>query len=378
MAYKSKKVNSILIILARESRGITQQELAEKLSVSQGWLSRVEGGLRGIQDTDLKKLSAVLDYPPEFFLQDDKIYGPNISEMFNRKRQNITNKILNAVYAQVSIRSMNIEKLLRGVNIGEVSIRQIDLGDFDGKPKEVARIVRAGWRLPKGPVQSLVDAIENQRAIIIPFDFKTNKIDAMSHWQSGIPPLFFVNRYSPADRLRFTLCHEVGHIVMHQENIDPNMENQADEFASEFLMPESDIRPYLKDLSLEKLATLKQYWKVSMAALLKRASDLGEITPRQARTLWTQMSKAGYRLREPVEIDLPKESPSLLGEFLMTYIVDMRYTTKELAELLCLSEKEMRDIYLDSNSHKASIENERRAAIRSAEEIIKKAYKETS
>jgi Zn-dependent peptidase ImmA (M78 family) len=165
---------------------------------------------------------------------------------------------------------------------------------------------------------------------------------------------------------------------MHQENIDPNMENQADEFASEFLMPESDIRPYLKDLSLEKLATLKQYWKVSMAALLKRASDLGEITPRQARTLWTQMSKAGYRLREPVEIDLPKESPSLLGEILMTYIVDMRYTTKELAELLCLSEKEMRDIYLDSNSHKASIENERRAAIRSAEEIIKKAYKETS
>jgi hypothetical protein len=62
----------------------------------------------------------------------------------------------------------------------------------------------------------------------------------------------------------------------------------------------------------------------------------------------------------------------------MTYIVDMRYRTKELAELLCLSEKEMRDIYLDSNSHKASIENERRAAIRSAEEIIKKAYKETS
>jgi len=364
-----------MVVLARESRGVTQQELADKLSVSQGWLSRVEGGMRGINDADLKKLSTVLGYPPTFFFQDEKVYGPSISEMFNRKRQNIPNKILNAVYAQVSIRTMNIRKLLRGVNIGKVNIRQIDLADFDDKPKEIARIVRAGWQLPKGPVQNLVDVIESQRGLVIPFDFRTNRIDAMSHWQSDMPPLFFVNTYSPTDRLRFTLCHEVGHIIMHQESIYPNMESQADEFASEFLMPESEIRPYLRDLSLEKLATLKQYWKVSMAALLKRASDLSEITTRQARNLWTQMSKAGYRLREPVEVDLQKEPPNLLNEIIITYIADMKYTAKELAELLCLTEGEVRDIYLNSNSRKASIVNERRAAIRIAEEIIKNKHK---
>ena len=378
MAYKNQKMNSNMVILARESRGITQQELADKLSVSQGWLSRVEGGLRGIQDEELKKLSAVLSYPPDFFFQDEKIYGPSISEMFNRKRQNVPNKILNAIYAQINVRSMNMKKLLRGVNIGTVDIKQIDLGDFDDSPKEVARVVRAGWRLPKGPVQNLVDAIENQRGLIIPFDFKTNGVDAMSHWQPDMPPLFFVNKYSPTDRLRFTLCHEMGHIVMHQGSIDSNMESQADEFASEFLMPESDIRPYLSELSLEKLATLKQYWKVSMAALLKRASDLAEITHRQSRTLWAQMSKSGYRLREPVELDLPKVSPYILCEFIMTYIVDMRYTAKELSALLCLSEKETRDIYLNSNSRKVSIENERRAAVKSAEEIIKNSHREPS
>lgn len=365
-----------MVILARESRGITQQELADKLSASQGWLSRVEGGLRGIQEEDLKKLSMVLGYPPDFFFQDEKIYGPSISEMFNRKRQNVSNKILNTIYAQINIRSMNMKRLLRGVNMGTVGIKQIDLGDFDHSPKEVARVVRAAWRLPRGPVQNLVDAIENQRGLIIPFDFKTNGIDAISHWQPDIPPLFFVNKYSPTDRLRFTLCHEMGHIVMHQGSVDFNMESQADEFASEFLMPESDIRPYLSDLSLEKLATLKQYWKVSMAALLKRASDLNEITSRQARTLWAQMSKSGYRLREPSELDLPKESPNLLSEILMTYIVDMKYTARELSKLLCLSEKEIHDVYLNSSSRKASIENERRAAIRSAEEIIKNSRKD--
>ena len=148
--------------------------------------------------------------------------------------------------------------------------------------------------------------------IVIPFDFETNSIDAVSHWPPGVPPLFFVNKFIPTDRMRFTLCHELGHIIMHQKTPNPEIERQANEFASELLMPERDIRPYLVDISIDKLASLKPYWKVSMSALLKRSVDLNVITQRHGRTLWMQISQAGYKVREPIELDLPNESPTLL------------------------------------------------------------------
>ena len=171
--------------------------------------------------------------------------------------------------------------------------------------------------------------------------------------------------------MRFTLCHELGHIIMHQDAmVAPDMEKQADEFAAEFLMPEIEIRPYLTDLSLEKLATLKQFWKVSMAALLKRATDLGVITHRQARTLWMQMGKAGYRTREPVELDLPVEKPSLEKEIVDTYIEDMGYTISELGKLLCLSTKEVMNDYIGSEQRLR--DKERKAIVGEAERIIRK------
>ena len=51
------------------------------------------------------------------------------------------------------------------------------------------------------------------------------------------------NRHAPAERYRFSLAHEPGHLVLHQSPGDSSVqERQADEFAAEFLMPARDIR----------------------------------------------------------------------------------------------------------------------------------------
>ena len=165
-------------------------------------------------------------------------------------------------------------------------------------PSEIARIVRASWHIPLGPINNLTVEIESARGIIIPFDFNSKDIDAVAHFPPKCPPLFFTNQFSPTDRLRFTLCHELGHIIMHQNILDIyNIEHQANEFAAEFLMPKKEIKHQFADLSIEKLMILKQYWKVSMAALIKRASDLQVITPSKSKQLWITMGKLGYRVR---------------------------------------------------------------------------------
>jgi Zn-dependent peptidase ImmA (M78 family) len=361
-----------MIILARESRRLTQKELAQKLNISPAQLSRIEVGLRTIQKEQLAVLSNVLGYPTSLFMQQQPIYGLGISEFYHRKHKDVSEKLLNQIYAKIHLRLREIEKLIKEVDIGKVGIRPIQLDDFNGDAAEVARLIRVSWSLPHGPVRNLVEITENAGGIVIPFDFGTNRIDAVSHWNNnGMPPIFFINAYSPMDRLRFTICHELGHVIMHR-SVDPDMEQQADKFASEFLMPAIDIKPYLIDISLAKLADLKRYWKVSMAALLKRAADLEVITPRKARSLWVELGKAGYRKREPLELDLPRESPSLLSEIVKAYTDDMDYSVSELARMLSLTGEEVTQIYLESEKiiEEKERKAERTAAIREVKRLL--------
>src|SRR5207253_274668 len=159
--------------------------------------------------------------------------------------------------------------------------------DYKSGPEEIAQLVRSAWMIPMGPVQNMTEAIENAGGIVVRMDFQTRQADALSEWIPGFPPLFLVNSDPgiPGDRLRLTLAHEVAHAVMHRYP-NPEMEDQANSFAAEFLMPRRQIRASLYNLTLAKLVQLKRIWKVSMAALIHRAFELKTITEAQRKYLY--------------------------------------------------------------------------------------------
>jgi len=362
-----------MLTLARQARGISQRDLAEKLDVSSAWLSKIEGGIKNTTPELLIRISTILDYPIDFFTNSKRIYGPGISELFHRKRRNVPIKTLDRNQAQMEIRRMNLTDMLNGLEIDDIEIPTFDIEEFNGSVQDIAKATRAFWKLPSGPVHNVTKTIEDARGIIIPFNFGTRKIDATSCWPPNMPPLFFVDITSPGDRLRFSLCHELGHLIMHQDTPNPNMEKQADVFAAEFLMPERDIRPYLYDITIEKLAIMKPFWKVSMAALLHRAVDLGEITPRHYRTLWILMGQYGFKTREPIEFNIPSETPSLYEEIIGVFSNDMGYNLHDLARLFRLHEQEVCHIYFGAKPNLNDTEVE--SAIKEAEEIIRQ-YRE--
>lgn len=345
--------NPQMIILGRESRGISQKELATLLGFSQGKMSKVENGLMGLTQNEIMKISKVLNYPVGFFTRNKKIYGTGLSEYFHRKKQSVPSKKLNKIYARLEITRMHIQTLLSSVEMGESHFFQIDPDSYNGDIEKIAQITRATWRLPKGPIKNIVDVIEEAGGIIVPFDFEGANIDAISVWNPGYPPLIFTNFDRPMDRIRFTLAHEIGHLIMHQSppsNID-DIEIQADQFASEFLMPRAEISSALNDVSLRKLAFLKPIWKVSMSALLKRAQDIGKITDRQARYFWMKMNKAGFRVQEPPELEPPREKPTILEEIIKVHYENLSYSVKDLCEILYLNEDEFRNLYSFKHSH---------------------------
>lgn len=343
----SRHFNPQMLVLARESRGMTQGELASRMSVTQGNISKIESGLLDISESQIEKAAELLEYPTSFFYQLEPVYGYGSACIYHRKRQSLPAHLLRKLIAEINILRIQITKLLRSAEIEhENKFYRMDIVEYDGHAEHIARLVRRSWGIPPGPIEDLTNVIELAGGIVIKCSFGTNKIDAMSQWLPGQPPLLFMNADAPGDRLRFSLAHEIAHVIMHQIPTN-DMELEADRFASEFLMPEEEIKHFLKPISLPRLATLKPYWKVSMAALLKRASDLELITPRQKNYLWTQMGKQGFRLKEPVEI--PIEEPTVLEDIVNVHRQDLGYSISELSKLVESYEKEFRTKFLNNS-----------------------------
>jgi Zn-dependent peptidase ImmA (M78 family)/transcriptional regulator with XRE-family HTH domain len=327
--------NREMLIVAREAMALTQGQLATAAGTTQGRISKVETGVLDPTPELLEDVAKVLRRPVSFFYKTDDLRG--IPESYHRKRVSLGATVLKRINAQVNIRIWEVERLLRAGDVdAKFSIPALDLEDYNGSPEAVARAVRSFWQMPSGPVRNLVRTLENAGAVLIPMHFGAREIDGIGMRPTRLPPLIFYNSAGPADRTRFTLAHELAHLVLHTHQPPyPGMEEEANAFAAEFLMPERDIAPQLMHrITRQSLAALKPIWRVAMSALLRRAYQLKAIDHHRYTRLWQEMSKLGYRTREPAELDFPPEQPTVFNDLITLHLHRLGYTMKQLADVL--------------------------------------------
>ena len=248
--------------------------------------------------------------------------SPMSAHAMFRKKSSVGQKVIDSVIAELNVRMAHVRKFLSSVDLEpELPFPQYDIDDFEGRADQSPIVyVGLGFFL-RGPIRSLTECAE-RAAVAADRDLEEAKIDGVSYRIPGLPPIIFLNRNQPADRMRFSLAHELGHMVMHVYP-SPNMEEEADKFASALLMPASDIGPELRDLSIDKAAYMKPVWRVSMAALIYRASELGRIDRYKSEYLWRQMSTRGFRTREPQMVDFEREKTSVMDALVSNTVEEM-------------------------------------------------------
>jgi transcriptional regulator with XRE-family HTH domain len=242
----SIQFNRAMLEVARSAQGFTQSELARKAGVTQALISKLESGLTVDPSAEtVSALSAALRVPEAFLYSAEKPHG--MPQFHYRKRAKLGKKALDKIEAQINIRRIHTARLFRSFEMDVDRFPSIDLEANGWTPQQAAQHIRGLWLMPRGPVENLTEFIERSGAVIIQIDFGTSLLDALSFRIPGLPPLIFMNANMPGERYRFTLAHELAHLVMHNHpETDENMECQADEFAGELLMPAKEIRPYLK------------------------------------------------------------------------------------------------------------------------------------
>ncbi|MGR3487889.1 helix-turn-helix domain-containing protein [Pseudooceanicola nanhaiensis] len=336
-----------LLRLARHLRGFTQTKSAEKIGVAQAVYSRMENDLVEVDDGTVTKAASAFNLPKEFFDITDPVYGPPVSvhAMF-RGAARVSARDVDMISAELNVRLMHLRRFLENVELN----RSLDLPRLDVErcesPTEIAETVRRHWGMPDGPVKNLTRLLERAGVIVGYSDFGGAVVSGVTFAAPGQPPLILLNHDHPADRIRFTLAHELGHLVMHRFPT-PEMENEANEFASVFLFPRKELREAFRGrkLTLALLAAMKPERKMSMQSILYAAQREQIVTKNQANYLWKQISARGWKTREPASLDFEHDPASVLPTIIKTHIEDLGFRPGDLLKLARLGRADFDRLY---------------------------------
>lgn len=340
-------INHEMVVLAREYRNLTQEELARLIKVTQGTISKIEGNVAPEISEDLiPRIANVLRFPTDFFHQPGERVGIGSSAFYYKRKSVIAAPDRKRISGVVNLLRLSIKRLLNSVELeASRKLPFFCLDEFSQNPELVARALRSAWNLPDGPIKNVTSLIESAGVIVVPCDFGSTAMDATSLRLADMPPLIFINKSVVGDKWRFTLTHELGHLVMHDVPSE-TMEDEADQFAAEFLMPESEMKAqYVRypKIRLQDLANLKPYWKVSISDLLARAESLDAIAPNQSKSIKLQLSKSqasklGQPLKEPGPLNVEK-TENFEGLF-QYFLKNLDYSPNEIARAILMYPEE--------------------------------------
>lgn len=341
-----KKFNGERLKIARMWRNLSATQLAESTGFSRQTISMLENGkMKNPEFSTVQNIGDKLQFPISFFLEEEKI---NLNKSTTYFRSLLTT---NKKYRVEQVEKIKFIALVYNMLSEYLEFEKINLPQIpeNTTPQNAAELLRDYWGLGNRPIDNIVYLAEKNGLIVTDFETATNDVDAFSHKITSENMETYLIGYSKnkrtAARIHFDVAHEIGHILLHnwREDLEcmdkeefKEIEWQAHAFASAFLLPEEtfrkDVSPYATNLAY--YVELKKKWKVSIAAMIRRAKDLDIITTDDYSRLMRNMQKQGIRKVEPLDNELVTVGPSLLQQAINILFEQKVFTPNEFLEEL--------------------------------------------
>ncbi len=203
------------------------------------------------------------------------------------------------------------------------------------KPDELARETRRKLdnKREDEPITSVVEVLENfgVRTIENPTELRIDGLAA----RYGDEYIVVLNPSVSNDRTRLNAAHELGHVLFgdcdNDEQESKALESRAFDFASHLLLPNSQLKRAFEGRSMVRLVQFKERFGISLAAMVYRAEKLSFISKQDAKHLWIEFSRRGWRTDEPgvVRPDRATRFEQLIDES----IFNKNLSLKEVSDL---------------------------------------------
>ena len=299
---------------ARELRRLTQHELAAQIQRHPSAIAHMETGLSNINTEQIQAIAFATGFPVSFF-QDERCEDfPEGLLQFRARRSKMTKRDRSEAHRYGQTLFQVYLKLRDRFKVPELRLPCLD-GEA---PAKAARVTRSALGLsPDTPIKNLTNAIEQVGVVVLGLPVVLHDRDAFSAWSHGTP-VICLSAGLKGDRIRFSIAHELGHLVLHSapKGRVAVMEKEANEFGGELLLPAEALIPEFADgVSFTLLARLKPRWGVAIQTLARRARDLRTISQRQYYGVFEQLTRLGFsRTHEPDKPPIPIEKPRALRQ----------------------------------------------------------------
>ncbi len=339
---------------ARTYRGMSAQELAEKIEVSRQSINQFENySIDSDKNSkpsieNIENIAQELKFPVEFFFQKEKenikIENTYFRALLSSKKKEKQSQINKAVL--ITVIYDILQEYLEFPDINIPVVQKENLSDQD--ISNAARELRDLWNIENKPIKDIIFLMENNGLVVTALPTNTEEIDAFTQYikieNKEYMCVVLENEKKSACRRQFSAAHELGHIILHANKINMNeiersefreIERQANLFASELLLPEEEFK---KDLimptSLKSYEILKRKWHVSILAMMMRACNLNIITQNQFQYLMKQYTIKNYRKHEPLDNIIEIPQPQTLKRAIEILLTNNIFTPDEFLDEL--------------------------------------------
>lgn len=259
------------LVLARDRAGVTQRALADEANITVRTIQGYESGAIRPSREILARIANFLGHGESFFEQPPVELIPLEAASF-RALSKASARTRNKAVASGTFAVCLFYPFLSE----RFELPDVDIPDLRNEtPAVAAEVLRQHWGIGQRPVSHMVSLLESRGARVFSLSEDCEAIDAFSLWRDGTP-FVFLNSRKTAERSIFDAAHELGHLVLHRHGVPQghDAENEADRFASCFLLPEAAIRADApKVVSVPAIANMKQKWRASTAAIGRRLHD---------------------------------------------------------------------------------------------------------
>jgi Zn-dependent peptidase ImmA (M78 family) len=322
---------------ARLRAGLNLRDLAKQVGVSAQAVSKYERGLDVPGSAVLIRLSQALKVRVEYLMRPVNI---TLSQPNYRRRAGLNQKDQRTIQSQVQDwleRYLSIEAIVASqteFKMPNINRHMETIGDVE----QVVLGLRQAWDLGLDPIDNLVEMLEGHgiKVGIVP---GTDDFDALTLYANETMPIIVVKDGVPGDRQRFSIAHELGHIILEilPEWEDDQAEKAAYRFAGAFLAPAPAVRQELGErrqkLDLYELHLLKHKYGMSMQAWIHRAKDLGIVPDAVATGMYKWFRANNWHREEPGD-PYPPEKLNRMERLVMRAMVEDVISESRAAELL--------------------------------------------
>jgi Zn-dependent peptidase ImmA (M78 family)/transcriptional regulator with XRE-family HTH domain len=312
------------LIEARAARRIlSKKALATAMSVNPSTVTRWEDGSSAPDAEALSALASQLHVRREYFLRpvaysDRPLFYRTLSSTlvkdlnYQESQMRWLQEISGIVEHYVDFPEIDIPDVLNGASYKQLRDEDIE---------QIASDMRVRWGIGEGPCIDMMPLLERIGCIVASIEMGTAKLDGLCSWTSGSerPHILLSTDKMSFPRRQMDAAHELGHAILHRNVTEDELkkdlkeiERQAFRFASAFLMPATTYSYEVKSPSLASLLTLKERWRVSVKAQIRRLSDLDLIPSEYATSLYKLYSAKGWSREEPLDRNWQISEPTLL------------------------------------------------------------------